>query len=387
MSTAERHCHRRLHLLASIPLVGSLGCAYLPAPLQPARSGLHVVTAPDPSQEERYCAWYGDSDGQTLYAGLSPFWWAMRRADGDPRADEAVPGPQWVGRFDLAGETWEEPLDVAPEGVEPRSGTWDVLATGDGVYFTAFFETSGRVDPESGQSVAFEAAGPGLNELAPGPEGRVLASRYGSGEQGRGNGELLTLEPDGRIARRWPMPAPLGFFVAPKTPAWSPLRDRLVATTDLLPEFEGGDLRHDAYELALDEEPAWAIQSDPELQFVAVTASGVEYRVESHAGQGLLLRRLRPPGVEPEDQQIVLDPDFPADLDFAQDLKVMADGRLVVTRWSGRIHVVDPASGRVATAKLPGLEKGGLYYSAVIREGRLCATYCAGVTVVCTDAP
>jgi hypothetical protein len=258
------------------------------------------------------------------------------------------------------------------------------VADDGSVYFTVFHETSGRVDPDDGTVVHFEQTGHGLNELAPGPDGRVLVSRYGGGDGAKAGGELLTLEPDGAITRRWPMPAPLGWFAAPKTPAWNPVRRRLVATTDLLAEFDG-DPRHDSYQLELDA-PGWAIQPDPELQFVVATADGVEYRVEAHEDGKLWLRRIRPPGEDPGEQWVELDAEFPLSLDFAQDLKIMDDGRLVVTRWSGAVHVVSP-NGRVDTVALPRLEPQGLYYTAVIHGTRLCATWCAGVSVVCTDAP
>jgi hypothetical protein len=370
---------RRAALLAlSLLALTPVGCALF----APPRTGLHVVSAPDPSDAERYCAWYGDADARTLFAGLAPFWSSMRAAGDDPRADLERPGPQWVGRFDLAEERWLPPLDVGSP--DARTGVWDVLVAGDGsLYFTVFHETSGRVDPTSGEVRRFERAGVGLNELAPGPDGRVLVSRYGGGGVKAG-GELLTLDPDGSIARRWPMPAPLGWFAAPKTPAWNPSRRRLVATTDLLPEFDG-EPRHDAYVFELDQ-PGWSIQREPELQFVAASADGVEYRVEAHPDGQLWLRRIRPPGDEPNDQWVLLDPQFPASLDFAQDLKIMPDQRLVVTRWSGAVHVVSP-DGSMARVQLPRLEPDGLYYTAVIHGERLCATYCAGVTVVCTDAP
>jgi hypothetical protein len=226
----------------------------------------------------------------------------------------------------------------------------------------------------------FDAAGPGLNELAPGPGDRVLASRYGPGA-GAEDGELVTLDRTGEIARRWPLPAPAGYRVAPKTPAWNAGRQRLVATTDLVP-VGGGEVRHDAYQLDADGTP-WQRSSDPELQFVAATDDGIEYRVEAHPGSGLWLRRIDPRG---SDHRVLLDPHFAASHDFAQDLKLAAGGRVVVTRWSGAVHVVD-AQDAVATLRLPKLDPDGLYYTAVIRGDRLCATHCADVTVVCADAP
>lgn len=375
-----RHSRRCAALLL---LALGLGCAgsWLPAWL---RTGLHVVTAPAPSASERYCAWYGDSDGETLYVGLAPFWSAMRAADGDPRADLHLPGPQAVGRFDLRRERWLPPLEVGLP--ESRSGVWDVHVQQRQLYYTTFYESAGRIDLDSGATTRFDAIGAGLNEWAPGPDGRALVSRYGSGLERKGNGELLSLDPAGNAAQRWPMGAPPGFFVAPKTPAWNPVQQRLLATTDLLAEFDG-ETRHDGYLLELrDEARGWQIQPEPELQFVAALADGTEYRVEAHPDGRLWLRRLGKPGARLEDAWVLLDPEFAADVDFVQDLKLSADGRVVLTRWSGAVHVVAPG-GSVAGVQLPRLDPDGLYYTAVIRGDRLCASYCADVTVVCTDAP
>jgi streptogramin lyase len=315
-----------------------------------------------------------------LYVGEAPFWSAMRANGDDPTGDLRAEGPRLIGRFDLATETWLPPLDATRAG--SRSGVWDVHVDRAGqVWFTSFYEPGGRVDPRSGAVTHFDAAGPGLNELAPGPGDRVLVSRYGSGEGGRGSGELLTLDRSGEIASRWPLPAPSGYQVAPKTPAWNAGRRRLVATTDLIPTG-GGAIRHDAYQLDA-EGTAWQRSQDPELQFVAATDDGTEYRVEAHASSGLWLRRIDPEGGR---REVLLDPSFPAAHDFAQDLKFAEGDRVVVTRWSGAVHVVD-AAGAVSTLRLPKLDPDGLYYTAVIRGDRVCATHCADVTVVCADVP
>jgi len=184
----------------------------------PPHRGLHVVTAPAPSADERYCAWYGAAEGDVLYVGESAFWSSMRAAGGDPSADLRQAGPRRIARFDLARERWLEPLTVGAPG--SPSGVWDVHPQGGQLYFTTFFEHAGRVDLRSGQVVAFASAGRGLNELAVGPEGSVLVSRYGSGLDAVGNGELLTLDPNGVALERFALPAPSEFRVAPKTPAW-----------------------------------------------------------------------------------------------------------------------------------------------------------------------
>src|SRR5688572_15464283 len=149
---------------------------------RPAR-GLSVNVALPPSDEERYCAWYGTrGPDDVLYFGQAAFWSSMARADGDPTADLRRAGPQLVGRFDLAGERWLPPLDVGDR--QSRSGVWDVLVGDDGeVYFTTFFEEAGSVNPATGR-VRRLALGGALNELAEGPAGTVVASRYGSADQG-----------------------------------------------------------------------------------------------------------------------------------------------------------------------------------------------------------
>jgi hypothetical protein len=55
---------------------------------------------------------------------------------------------------------------------------------------------------------------------------------------------------------------------------------------------------------------------------------------------------------------------------------------VVVTRWSGRIHVVDRAGG-VQEASLPTDGAGSVYYTAVRTDGGVCATRCGEVEVVC----
>ena len=57
-----------------------------------------------------------------------------------------------------------------------------------------------------------------------------------------------------------------------------------------------------------------------------------------------------------------------------------------MTRWSGRIHVVQ-GDESVRSVDLPRLAPGGLYYTGVLYGDRLCVTHCADVTVVCVDAP
>ena len=56
-------------------------------------------------------------------------------------------GPQLIGRFDLASESWLAPIEVPAPGA--RSGIWDVLPLPDGrLLFTSYFELAGLVDPD-----------------------------------------------------------------------------------------------------------------------------------------------------------------------------------------------------------------------------------------------
>ena len=102
----------------------------------------------------------------------------------------------------------------------------------------------------------------------------------------------------------------------------------------------------------------------------------------------LLNLRIRPPeraGAAIFTGRIVpLDDQFAGDLDFVQDIHVDSRGRVVVTRWSGRIHLVS-REGEVDLIQLPRPDGEGLYYTGVLAGERVCATFCRGVTVVCHD--
>ncbi len=348
-------------------------------------TGLSVYHANAPSRDERYCAWYGAQGADAvLYFGEAAFWSAKATAGGDPTADLLRAGPQLVGRFDLAGERWLPPLEVGEP--ESRSGVWDVLASGEEIYFTTFFEEAGSVSPTTGR-VRRLALGGALNELAPGPDGTVLATRYGTGSADGGNGDVIAFDREGHTALHWLLPAPPGYRVAPKTPLWDGLRRVLWVTADHLPVTAAAGTatppRHEAIAIGEDNR-ARLLPEPPELMFAAKGEDGTIYRAESDA-EALWLSVLPPPE-HGELRRVPLDDAFAPGLDFAQDIQVAADGRVAVTRWSGIVHVLHP-DGRVGRAELPRLDPAGLYYTAVLHGDRLCATYCADVTVVCVDAP
>jgi len=265
---ASRCCGLGLALLSA-----AWGCA-LPGP---AERGLVVATAPSPSEVERYCAWYGTRQGATLYFGQAAFWSTSRERGGDPRADLLHEGPLPIGRFDLETETLLPPLRADRPG--GRSGVWDVLvAPGGSVFFTTFFEAAGRVDPRSGEVRHLDELGLGLNELAPGPDGGVLASRYGPGDAGDGDGGLVAFDVEGAALAEWPIRSGRDHQVAPKTPAWDPLRGELWATTDVLPRSGGaGPIRHPTFVLDAHGGLLRRIES-PEIHFVAFGPDGTGYR-------------------------------------------------------------------------------------------------------------
>jgi hypothetical protein len=373
-----------VHPKAALPLaMASLGCLAIACVAYRAPRGPRSVllSQPAPSADESYCAWYGSHRDGVLYFGEAPFW-AASRAAGDPAADLARSGPQLVGRVDLRRAALLRPLDVTAPGA--RSGVWDVLAHPNGrIYFTTFFESAGSVDPQSGNVERFDAAGTGLNELSPGPDGSILASRYG-GPQGS-DGSVVLLGPDGAIQaehRLGPVP---GNVVAAKSVAFDPTRGEIWVNTDLLPRA-GGPVRHDARILDLAGRERLRIE-EPELQFFAFRPDGVGLAAEADA-DGLWLRVLRPDDDAPmpaRGERFLADQFFERSADFAQDIQFGSDGRAVVTRWSGRVHVVDPAPPLARTLRLSGAGSG-LFYTGVLEGSILCATRCDAVQVVCEAA-
>lgn len=360
--TASQGCSA--YLGGTLLTLALVACGTVPQP------SVHVATPPSP--DEGYCAWFGDARRETLYFGESAFWAAMRRT-GRPEGDLEVLGPVRIGRFDLAARELLDPLPIA---AREASGTWDVLAHPNGrVYFTTYFGAAGFVDPATGEVVRFGAETLGLNELALGPQDRVLATRYG----GLG-GSVVALAPDGAIVEELVLEPPAGYRVAAKSVAWDPVREEIWVNTDLLPEAQG-PIRHDAR--VLDAQGRERLRFDtPELQFVVFEQEGTGY-LAVREGSVLALLVL-PRGRETplaDAQRWLLDERFPADHDFVQDLQLTADGGVVATRWSGRIHWL--RGSELRTFALPRPLPDGLYYTAVLAGDHLCATFCGGVSVVC----
>ncbi|MFP8877498.1 MAG: hypothetical protein VCB99_11460 [Myxococcota bacterium] len=206
----------------------------------------------------------------------------------------------------------------------------------------------------------------------------MFVTRYGDGE-GR-SGSVVMVDPAGALRDEWPLPDPPGAVIAPKTPGWDAARARLWLSSDALSRKAGAPIENPTYIL----DPAnrtWQRRDEPELQFVTFGPEGTGYRAQLRGGRLELV--VAPP--EASARSILLDSTFPAAFDFVQDIQPDHDGGVVVTRWSGRLHLLD-AAGHLRHIQLPRLEEGGLYYSAVLRGERVCATYCAGVRVVCANA-
>ena len=367
-----------------------LGCAQNPKTVPGDRGPAweaHVETARSPSSDERYCSWFGDARGGVLYFGEAAFWSAYHRFQGDPRADLKQTGPQRIGRFDLAEQRLLAPLEVAAGGA--RSGVWDLLAHPNGrIYFTSYFEGGGYVDPESGAVVLPGDMGPGLNEIALGPGQTLLISRYGRPHaDADADGAVLVYDADGKLLRELPLEPPPGFRVAPKSVAYDRLRDEIWVTTDLLPADGGRVERHDTYRLDASGQQKARIEQ-PEIQFVAFAPDGTGYWAERE-GNRLWVRIIPPDATNTSVDsglRVTLTEDFAGDFDFVQDIKISEDGRAVLTRWSGWVHVAEP-TGIVRSLQLPRLDSEGLYYTGVLSNGQVCATHCADVTVVCRPAP
>ncbi len=351
-----------------------------------------VLEGPAPPSPERFCAWFGAASGTVLYFGEAAFWDRFRAAGGDPRADLLMPGPVRIGRFDLARGRFLEPVPVAASP-EP-GGTWDVLprerpgaGTGLRIWFTTYFGPAGFIDLPQGQVRRLPEAGPGLNELAPGPGETVVATRYGRpDEPARGAGSLVLLGPDGRMLDELPLEVGSELLPLPKSVAFDPGRGEFWVNTDLV-DARGLARGHDAR--ILDRNGRELVRyAEPELQFPFFDREGRGYLAE-RAGRRLWLRLLppgRPGEARPEGRRVLLDDAFPAGFDFVQEVVRSPGGPAVVTRWSGIVHLVDPARpGAPRRIALPRPDPEGLYYSAVLRGRRLCATYCAGVRVTCVD--
>ena len=365
------------------------GCTDLPSVIAHPASApdFDIFVAPASGSSEESCAWYGDTRDGVLYFGESAFWSGLRET-GSPLGELDHSGLRRIGRFDLERRAMLPALVVAEE---QQSGTWDVFAHPNGrVYYTTFFGDAGWIEPFSARSGRFSHLGKGLNEWARGPDGTLLVTRYGGSgvgdmRSGGSGNAVLWIDPDGRKRAEWPLPSAGKSVLAPKTVAWDPSTNAIWVTTDLLPERTGPG-GHPTLVLGFDGVERARID-DVEVQYILFSDDGTGYFAVSR-GRTLKLA-VRPPQANGQGldgaRSIALDTDFHPDLDFAQNLRLSADGRVLVTTWGGRIFSVKPGkAGRVQVFDFPRARQGGLYYSAVSAGQGVCATYCAGLSVVCT---
>ena len=376
----ERHASD----VCSATKICTLGLVFAAA-LACSGTRFHVTDFPSPSAHERYCAWYGEVQQGTLFFGQAPFWSTMRASGGEPLGDLSQAGPQQIGRFDLSQLEPLPPLDVTAPGA--RSGVWDVLPRSRGeVFFTTFYEAAGAVNTETGRVRRFEELGLGLNELAAGPEDALLATRYGAG------GSLVLFSPGGLLLAEYPLRASTGSLLAPKTPAWDEESDRYWVTTDRIGLEPGGERPGAAHPTVVLDAQGHEIAriEDVEVQFVRFDPAGrgvAAFVTDSE----LRLTELAPgpPSAQLRaDSGVLLDGDFPAALDFVQDISFGPAGEVILTRWSGHVHIVG-GDGQEREVRFPRDDPGELYYSGALSpDGEtVCATRCGEVAVVCARVP
>jgi len=364
-------------LLGLVDLIGLGGGCALKKPERQTEFRVVEATPSSPGS----CAWFADRSGDVVLFGESAFWF-LSRSRGRPDAVLDHPEPAKIGRFDLRTETFLRALDA--DGSRP-GGVWDVVAAEGRIYFTALFGSAGWVDLKRSRVISLEALGPGSNEIAKLPGRQLAITRYGATDQG--NGSVLVISAEGHLLREIPLEGDPTWRVAPKSIAYDPVRHWLWINTDLLPR--PGDVsreaRHDARGIDLTSGQERIRIDHPELQNLVFDPKGRGYWVWAD-GRRLTLRVTEPDAARRADagREWLLDTTFAAESDFAQEIRVETDGRAVVTRWSGVLHILD-TSGALRTLRLPRPEPVGLYYSGFLRGDRVCATYCSGVRVVCAN--
>lgn len=363
------------------------GCASAPPPsLEPA-----VFRGPEVSEGfARYSAWFADERDGVVYFGLSDFWSAFW-ATGDPLAELRDPGAQLIGRFDLSSESFKTPLVVRRSGPEVRASVWDVLAHPNGwVYYTTFYEEMGRVNPKTGEVERFSELGRGLNELALGPQGRIYATRYGSGldsPNGNTDGALVLMSEAGLKLRELRLHARDGAVTAAKSVAVDPRSGHVFVNADVI--RPGAEVEFARFELDASLSLVHGSVGETELLFIAFTDGGRGISVEDEGGRLRLTIRdfARAP--------TSLDLGPRAVQDFAQDIHFAPDGTAAIAFWSGRIELVRERGDRVEGARIDPVKPGdcepptgrSLLYSAFVTERAVYATLYCGATILRAPLP
>jgi hypothetical protein len=329
---------------------------------------------------ERYSAWFADERDGVIYFGLSPFWSEMRAHGGDPAADMLEPSAHAIGRFDTERDEFLAPLIARKPGDDSHSSVWDVLAHPNGwIYYTTYFEEMGRVRPGFGQAEHFDDLGPGLNEIALGPDQNLYVTRYGAG---RNDGGVAVISPEGLRVREVALHARSGGQTAPKSIAVDPHSGDVWVNADVVAPDKSVSFA--AFHLAPDLHVLERLDPALELQFMAFDATGRGFFVEDRAGR--LELRVTRDGAEL--LRVDLGPRAPHD--FAQDIHFAPDGTAAIVFWSGRVDLVRQHDGNFEHAEIQlerpeqctGEGENALFYSAFVIRGSVYATlYCDAAIV------
>jgi hypothetical protein len=341
------------------------------------------------SGREAYSAWFADSDGRTLYFGLSPFWTLWWATGGDAGADLREPGDHLIGRFDLERERFLPPLRVRARADGARGSVWDVLAHSSGrIWYTTFYEEIGSVRADGSDARHYADLGLGWNELVEGPGGNVYATRYGDASGGRperGSGSVAVISPDGALLHEHVVGGPPDAFTAPKSLAVDPASGEIWLNTDTF--GPDGSLTHEAIRLAADGRVLARESGPDELLFPAFDARGRGWLALRASG------RLRVRVLGGGERELDLGP--LAGADFVQEVTPTPDGGALVARWSGRVQRVRRAGSAFRVDEIgfelppscrPPAGRSTLY-TPVLHGARAYATLFCGTRVLRAPLP
>jgi sugar lactone lactonase YvrE len=342
------------------------------------------------SGPELYSAWFADSDGRIFYFGLTAFWERYWANDHEPLADLREFGDHLIGRFDLATESFLEPLRVRSSDSGARSSVWDVLAHSNGrIYYTTFYEQIGWVAADGSDMRVFQDLGTGFNELTEGPDGNVYATRYAgrATEDAAAYGSVVVLSPDGALVNEFVIANESERFTAPKSLAVDPRSGEIWLNTDTFGPGEA--IAHETIRLRADGSVLERREDEVELHFVAFDAAGRGWFAESVRGR----LRLRVMDRDKLLATLSLGPRKRGD--FIQDIHFASDGTAVLARWSRVVHLVRLGGGTLEQAEIvfdvepecAATRGPKLLYTAVLHARGVFATLHCGGRVARTEAP
>jgi hypothetical protein len=235
------------------------------------------------------------------------------------------------------------------------------------------------VRPGLGEAQRFDDLGPGLNELALGPDQNLYVTRYGAAKT---DGGVAVISPEGKRVREVSLHARAGTQTAPKSIAVDPHSGEVWVNADVVAPDQ--KVSFAAFHLASDLHVLERLDPAVELLFMAFDASGRGFFVEDRAGR--LDLRVTRDGAEL--LRVDLGPRAPHD--FAQDIHFAPDGTAAIVFWSGRVDLVRQDGGNFAHAEIQlerpeqctGEGENPLFYSAFVIRGSVYATlYCDAAIV------